>query len=223
MSTAAGAGGKQSGEVIKFVILILFMTSGGLALMSAVFYMFLIPSRNEKLMAQTRDSNALVDLVEKKNNAKTRLWDLRRSYNEAAKNPNTKTIRQIVEENLGGLQWSSFPATLPHSKGNTTESTQTIDLKDAPLQDILRFAAQIKQENPSVQLGHINLSRKAGRGSSSSAGADDDKWTAKLDFYTYTTTGGPGAAAKVAAPAPAESPTELPPEAPPEPPPADGK
>ena len=63
MSSAPGAGGKQGGEVIKFVILILFMTSGGLALMSAVFYLFLIPSRNEKVMAQTRDSNALVDLL----------------------------------------------------------------------------------------------------------------------------------------------------------------
>ncbi len=191
MARAEGRGASKSGEFLQLVILTLLMTGGGLALMSAFLKFYLVPAREAKLTHQITDSNALVALLDPKRNTKPsrEIWDLRARFREASKNRASKSLRQMVQEQLGILQFTNFPPTTsPRNprEGGTVEQMQSIDLKDASLQDIFQFAARVKEENPSVHVGMINLSRRSRSMAPGGTGGIEDSWTASIQFYTYS-------------------------------------
>jgi len=204
MAKSSAQGGKGSGETIQIVILTLFMTGGGFALISLVLSLFLIPARADDLERQMQDEKSLSELLARKNNAKNRMWDLRSRARDAEKAVGSTSLRERVESQLGPLQSNvtNFPKVNEHLiGGKTMEHSQGIDLKDARLQDVFDFVARVKQNNPSVHVGSVKVTRST-RGSGSGAaggGADDDKWQVNLVFYLYTTSSGPGGPGKAAA------------------------
>jgi len=205
-------GGKGSGELLHIVILTAFMTGGFLALISGVFHFFVIPDREKKLAAQVKDHNDLAALLDPRKTTKAgkEIYELRDRYRAATKNQSTKTIREMVTEQLGGLTYSRLPPTTfkgVQQKSATKESIQQIELKEAPISEILSFIGRVKQANPGIQVGHVGLTRRLRGGPAAPAGAaapagltapaDDDKWNASIDFYAYITEAKGGAARAV--------------------------
>jgi len=201
MAKGKAPGGKGSGEPFQILIMTLFMTGGGFALVSAAFYFFIIPGRMSELRDQIEDHNKVVELLDSRNNPRTLMWDLRKRVRDAEKTQGTMGLRERVEKELFGLQWSQFPKTNAVQRGNTIEHVQTIDIKEAAIQELFDFIARVKQENPSVQVGTIKLTRSTRSSRPSSplstpgtpALAAEDRWSAPLTFYLYTT---PGAGAR---------------------------
>jgi hypothetical protein len=197
------------GETIQIVILTLFMTGGGFALISLVLALFLVPARADEVDQQIQDAKALGELLAK-NNQKSLMWDLRKRAKEAEKAEGSANLRSRVENQLGPLQGSVtvFPAKTEKKIGNTREESQKIDFKDVKLQQVFDFVARVKQENPSVQVGQLRISRPPNTRAGS--GGDEDKWTVSATFYLYSTTsGGPRGPSKAEAePAAEEQPAE---------------
>ena len=194
------------GETIQIVILTLFMTGAGFALISLVLALFLVPARADELDQQIKDAKALSDLLAK-NNQKSLMWDLRKRAREAEKTEGSATLRSRIESQFGPLQGSvtRHHPTTERKIGNTKEETSKVDMKDAKLQLVFDFIARVKAENPSVQVGQLLISRGSA-GSRSAAGPDEDKWTVNVTFYLYSTTSsgprGPSAKAAEAEPEP---------------------
>src|SRR5262245_23125605 len=182
------------GETLQIVILTLFMTGGGFALISLVLALFLVPARANEVDKQIKDATSLAELLAQKNNPKTQMWDLRKKAKEAEKAEGSQSLRSRVEAQFGPLVYSSFPATVQKKYGNTIEMTQKVDFKEAKLQQVFDFVARVKQENPSVQVGQLRVSRPANRPGQS---GDEDKWTTSVTFHLYSTT---SSAARPAAP-----------------------
>jgi hypothetical protein len=206
--SGAGGGKGGGGETLQIVILTLFMMGGCFALISGFLWVYLVPARADEVSSQVTDFKKLYDLLDKNQNAKTGLWDLRHRVKEAEKAHSSLTLREMVEAEQGTLQWSSFPKTISRPIGNTLEQNQSIDLKDAPLNEILSFVARVKQANPSVQVGSLRVTRTTRAGPTSalsqpSGGGDDDRWSATVNFYLYTTGAGGAKPAAGAAGAPA--------------------
>jgi hypothetical protein len=192
MANAANRGGKLGGEILQIVILTSFMTGGILALFSAFFWLYLIPSRQAALDEQVQDYNKLLDLLEpnpkKRKKEAQEIYAYRSQVREAKKGPATKNLRQLVEAELGGLPITTFPNTQDKAHGpSTKEYLQTISIKEGSLADIISFAARVKQANPSVSIGRLNLTNRS-RAGTAGAGGDTDRWAADIDFFTYVTT-----------------------------------
>ena len=213
---AKAAGNDRTNEALQLVIMILLFTSAGLALFSGFFYFFYIPSRNEELQAQTQDANKLFDLLDPRRikQEAREIYNLRDRYIDSVKNPITKNIHQIVQDTLGSLKYKNIPRETETKgvKGGPTEVKQSIDLEEAPLKEILLYITRVQQENPSIFLGHITLtrSRRGGAAAAAATGAaEDDRWQAKLDFHLFQS-GGPGAGAAAAKAAKAEADAAIP-------------
>src|SRR5262245_26470916 len=209
-----GGGGKGN-ETLQIIILIPCMMAGCFALIAGVLWFWLVPAKAAELEAQRQDHQKLMDQLDKKNDAKTGMWTIRRRYREAEKTKgSSRDLRAMVEAERGSLQWSQFPQTTRRKIGNTEEQTQTIDLKEAPLQEVFNFVARVKQVIPSVQVGGIKLTRsgRPGGGPASAAASappgEDDRWTANLQFHLYATGPGSPSTSSSAAPAPKEEPEE---------------
>src|SRR5262245_54854932 len=210
-SSKARDGGR---ETLQIVILTLFMTGGGFAMISLVLALFLVPARANELDQQIRDATALGELLAK-NNQKSLLWDLRKRVPEAEKAEGSATLRSRIESQLGPLQTQGSVTrhhpTTERKIGNTKEETSKVDLKDAKLQQVFDFVARVKLENPSVQVGQLRVSRGAA-GTRSAAAADEDKWSVNVTFHLYSTTspGARGTASKTAEPEPEPAAEEQP-------------
>ena len=90
---------------------------------------------------------------------------------------------------------TQFPTTSVKKIGKTEEQSQKAEFKDAKLQHIFEFIARVKQENPSVQVGQLRVSRP---NRPSAQGGDEDKWALSVTFFLYSTaSGAPGPAQKV--------------------------
>jgi len=186
MAVSQGEGGSKGGEWFQLVILTLVFTGGGLALISGLFYFYLLPSREEQLRRQISDANALSKLL-----TRSDMKDLRARYIDASKSQASKTLKQMVQDELGGLEYSRLPATKISEKASVgkrgrgiEEQQQTIDLREAGLVQLLQFAARVKKNNPMVYVGEISLNRR-NRSRRGAAKEDEDKWSGQMSFYTY--------------------------------------
>jgi hypothetical protein len=209
MAKAASQGTGMKGEFLHIIILTSFMTAVFLALISAVIYLWIIPGREASVNEQVTDYNQLHGLLDPRRStpASKDMYTARDRFREATKNQESKTLKEMVQDQLGSLVFTRFPATAPkaQAKSSTIEYTQAIELKEAPLSDILAFAGRVRQANVAVQVAHVNLQRRnkpavigAAAAASPSGTAEDDRWAASLDFYTSVTTTGRPAAAKPA-------------------------
>jgi hypothetical protein len=234
MAKAATQGTGMKGEFLHIIILTSFMTGAFLAVISAVIYLWVIPGREAAVNEQVTDYNQLHGLLDPRRPtpASKEMYTSRARFRDANKSLESKTLREMVQDQLGNLTYTRFPqmVTKAQAKSSTAEHTQAIELKEAPIGDILAFAARVRQANQSVQVAHINLQRRnkpagmtaGGAGASPlGGGAEDDRWGASLEFYTSVTTTGRPPAAKAAekveekaeenaeeTPAPAEAPAD---------------
>ena len=185
----AGKNGNSGGEKLQILILTLFMTAGGFALICLVFYFFIISGDQRDFRVQAQDHNELVKLLDPK--SKNQSYVLRRAILEAKKNQGSQTLTEQVENNLGAL--ASFRVSMPQPRekkvGNSVEYTQTINFKDARLQDLFNFVARVKSANASIQMGALDLTR-ATRSRSKTTTAEDDRWSANLTFVLYSSSSG---------------------------------
>ncbi len=186
-------------EKLEIAILTLFMTAGGCALVSAVFY-FMVGAQARDLTRQENDANQLAALLDPKKDSDTRMHMLRRQVREAQKASDDLSLRDRVERELAGLKVTNFPKTTTRPLGGsaTIENAQTINV-EGKMEEILGFVARVKSQNPSVQVNSFRLNRiAAGRGAS--GGGDEDRWTSDVVFHLFTSAGGARAGAAKAAP-----------------------
>ena len=186
------------GETLQIVILTLFMTGGGFALISLVLALFLVPARADELDQQIKDAESLGKLLAK-DNPKALMWDLRKRAREAEKAQGSASLRSRIESQFGSLVPTQHQATAERKIGNTKEETSKVDFKEVKLQEAFNFIARVKAENPSIQVGQLVISRGAA-GTRSAAAPDEDKWSVNVTFQIYSTTspGARGAATKTA-------------------------
>jgi hypothetical protein len=213
MAKAKSGGGDWKGEVLQISILTSYMLGAFLFLICAILWLFIVPSRESRLVSQVGDWKSLAGLLDPQRRSKDskEMWELRERFLDATKNPVTESLHAIVQKNLGDLQFNSFPRTTDRKnpKGGTVEFKQDIDLREAPLKEAIGLVARIQQENQGIQVGHIRLTRKVMRSAIAPAGAaapaaEDDRWTSQMDFYAFGTVApvtGAKAAAKTEAPA----------------------
>jgi hypothetical protein len=208
---------KVGGEILQIAILTSFMTGGILALTTAFLYFYLIPSAKAELNDQLDDYSKLVALLDRKN-TKDNLWSLRATVREATKNQTSKSLRASIEDELQGLQYTSLPPASSKKIGNTIQEQQTITLKEAPLNDVLKFIARVKQQNPNIHVGYINRARGRERRAIAPAPApagaappppptpEEERWVPKVDFFSFSTATTAPAGAKAAKETPAPEP-----------------
>ena len=170
---------KSGSELSQVVIMTLFITSGFLAVSCLVFSM-LIPSRQAAAEDQRTDLMNLVKMFrdDKPDGLKSKRDRLKQFERQGDRD---KNLRQVVEDNskgLPGLVWSSFPATNSKSipKAQTTRHQQSIDFKDAGMQDSLYLIARVRKTRPGVRASKMSF--RPARG-------DSGKWGIKLVFELY--------------------------------------
>lgn len=127
MAKATAHGGKVGGEILHIVILTSFMTGGLLAILSAVFYLFVIPAREAQLADQVADYNKLLKLLDPKKASKEskEIWELRARHRQA-KTASTATLREMVQEQLGDLGFQRFPPTATPAGGRGVGTVENI-------------------------------------------------------------------------------------------------
>ena len=142
---------KSGSELSQVVIMTLFITSGFLAVSCLVFSM-VIPSRQAAAEDQRTDLMNLVKMFrdDKPDGLKSTRDRLKQFERQGDRD---KNLRQVVEDKskgLPGLVWSSFPATNSKSipKAKTTRHQQSIDFKDAGMQDSLYLIARVRKTRP---------------------------------------------------------------------------
>ena len=135
---------RESGEKLQIAVLTFAMTAGGFALVTLVFALFFNPSARGQADDLTHRYKELVSLL-----SSPEMRGLRTQDNLVGKKDNTKSLRDIVGDNLGtfAIDFKSFPVAKPGALGKAglEEIHQQIDLKPKGLTPILQFIASVKE------------------------------------------------------------------------------
>ncbi len=176
---------RDKGEGIQIVISTLFMTAGGLLLITLALRFYFIPSVNERY---ERESSQYIQLTKKLGDKE--MINLRDQARASAKVKNDQTLKEIIQSKLSAfaLTYRNLP---DPSRGRgrsganqgTVEVRQSVDLEPAGMTPILQFVTSVLDAKTSVRVGSLKLSpnrRSQGR----------DSWTAGVEFIDYETSGG---------------------------------
>ena len=166
-------------EPQQIVILTLAMTAAGFLLLYLMLQFYMIP----KVQGEVGRERTVYEKLVKELDSEE-MKQLRHQANLQDENDQLQSLGEIVVDKIGiyGLELSKQTPKRPRDIGaNLVEEGQNIQLLSAPLDNILRFAASLREDKKSVRIESFEV-RRASR---SRTGDAENAWLAELDLVDY--------------------------------------
>ena len=166
-------------EPQQIVILTLAMTAAGFLLLYLMLQFYMIP----KVQGEVGRERAVYEKLVKELDSEE-MKQLRHQATLQDENEQLQSLGEIVVDKIGiyGLELSKQTPKRPRDIGaNLVEEGQNIQLLSAPLDNILRFAASLREDKKSVRIESFEV-RRASR---SRTGDAENAWLAELDLVDY--------------------------------------
>ena len=167
-------------EPQQIVILTLAMTAAGFLLLYLMLQYYLIPNLKSQVGQERAVYKKLVKELDSEEMKQLRHQAKLQDENDQQR----KRLNEIVVDKIGryGLELSKMTNKRSRDIGaNLVEEGHNIQLLSAPLDNILRFAASLREDKKSVRIESFE-GRRASR---SRTGEAENAWLAELDLVDY--------------------------------------
>ena len=167
-------------EPQQIVILTLAMTAAGFLLLYLMLQFYMIPKAQGEVGREQVIYTKLVKELDSEEMRQLRHQGKLQDENDQQR----KRLNEIIVDKIGryGLELSKMTNKRPRDIGtNLVEEGQNIQLQSAPLDNILRFAASLREDKKSVRIESFEV-RRASR---SRTGDAENAWLAELDLVDY--------------------------------------
>ena len=167
-------------EPQQIVILTLAMTAAGFLLLYLMLQFYMIPKVQGEVGQERAVYKKLVKELDSEEMKQLRHQAKLQDENDQQR----KRLNEIVVDKIGryGLELSKMTNKRSRDIGaNLVEEGQNIQLLSAPLDNILRFAASLREDKKSVRIESFEV-RRASR---SRTGDAENAWLAELDLVDY--------------------------------------